>query len=123
MMAYTDRAMTIKSVKPTKVELRDGGVHVEWNDGHVSDYPAKHLRVNCACAECIEEWTRRKLLDPASVAADIRAEDYMMIGKYAVQFLWSDGHFTGIYPFDHLRRLCQCAACKAERERARAAAD
>lgn len=39
-----------------------------------------------------------------------------MVGKYTIQFLWSDGHFTGIFPFDILRELCQCDACKAERD-------
>ena len=44
-------------------------------------------------------------MDPATVPANIQAEDYLMVGKYAVQFLWSDGHYTGIYPFDMLRSL------------------
>ena len=90
---------------------------VEWSDGHHSLYGAKYLRVNCGCAECIEEWSRRKLLDPVSVPADIRAEDYLMVGRYAVQFLWSDAHYTGIYPFDTLRQLCQCDDCKASDNR------
>ena len=38
-----------------------------------------------------------------------------MVGKYAVQFLWSDAHFTGIYTFETLRRLCDCAECRAAR--------
>ena len=96
-----------------KVELTEKGVSIEWHDGHASVYDAKQLRTNCGCAECVEEWSNRKLLDPVSVADDIRAEDYLMVGKYAVQFLWSDTHFTGIYPFEVLRRLCQCDQCKA----------
>ena len=96
----------------TGLELDDGDVVVEWADGHRSRYGAKYLRVNCGCAECVEEWSRRRILDPATVPADIAAEDYLMVGRYAVQFLWSDGHYTGIYPFDVLRRLCDCAECK-----------
>ena len=61
----------------------------------------------------MEEWSNRKLLDPASVPADLHAEDYLMVGRYAVQFLWSDAHFTGIYPFDTLRKLCPCDECRA----------
>ena len=103
------------SAKPTvnKVELNESAVDVEWNDGHKSSYDAKYLRINCGCAECVEEWSNRKLLDPASVPADIRAEDYLMVGRYAVQFLWSDAHYTGIYPFEMLRALCPCEECKA----------
>ena len=87
------------------IALNDGAVTIKWKDDTVSTLSAKFLRVNCACAECVEEWTNRKLLDPATVPANIQAEDYLMVGKYAVQFLWSDGHYTGIYPFDMLRSL------------------
>ena len=97
------------------VELDDQTITVEWTDGHRSVYDAKYLRINCGCAECVEEWTNRKLLDPVSVPADIRAEDHLMVGRYAVQFLWSDTHYTGIYPFEALRALCQCDECKAAR--------
>ena len=96
-----------------KVALSDDGISIEWDDGHAGVYDAKQLRINCGCAECIEEWSSRKLLDPVSVPDDIRAEDYLMVGKYAVQFLWSDAHFTGIYPFEVLRKLCQCDECTA----------
>ncbi len=99
--------------RPARVELDDGGgrVLIEWVDGHRSVYEARELRINCGCAECVEEWSNRKLLDPATVAADIRAEDYLMVGRYAVQFLWSDTHYTGIYPFGVLRKLCRCGEC------------
>lgn len=87
------------------IALNDGAVTIKWTDGEINTLSAKYLRVNCACAQCVEEWTNRKLLDPATVSANIQAEDYLMVGKYAVQFLWSDGHYTGIYPFDMLRSL------------------
>jgi len=87
------------------IALNDGAVTITWADDTVSTLSAQYLRVNCACAECVEEWTNRKLLDPATVPTNLQAEDYLMVGKYAVQFLWSDGHYTGIYPFDMLRSL------------------
>ena len=99
----------------SNVELDSGDVSVEWADGHRSTYEARYLRLNCACAECVEEWSNRKVLDPATVAAGIQAEDYMMVGNYGIQFLWSDAHSTGIYTFDLLRRLCTCEVCKAGR--------
>jgi DUF971 family protein len=34
------------------------------------------------------------------------------VGNYALRFRWSDGHDTGIYTFDFLRRLCPCAECE-----------
>ncbi len=95
------------------ISLTDEGISIAWADGHVGFYSNKYLRVNCGCAQCVEEWTNRRLLDPATVDANIRAEDYLPIGKYALQFLWSDAHYTGIYPFEILRKLCQCQECAA----------
>ena len=89
----------------SNVEIDGERVRLSWEDGVLSDFTATYLRVNCSCAECVEEWTNRRLLDPASVPANLRAEDYLPVGRYAVQFLWSDGHYTGIYPFDALRTL------------------
>jgi DUF971 family protein len=43
----------------------------------------------------------------------IRAE---LVGRYALQIFWNDGHSSGIYAFDYLRRLCPCAECMATRE-------
>ena len=93
------------------IELGEEGISIDWDDGHISKYEARYLRLNCGCAECVEEWSHRKLLDPASVPPDLRAEDHLMVGRYAVQFLWSDSHYTGIYPFNVLRQLCRCKEC------------
>ncbi len=39
------------SVTVSKVELTDGGVEIEWSDGHRSSYDSKYLRINCSFAE------------------------------------------------------------------------
>ena len=103
-------------LKIKNIEFVDQDVYVSWNDGHRSEYTTKYLRINCGCADCVEEWSQRKLLNPASVPTSIRVEDHIMIGRYAVQFLWSDAHYTGIYTFDLLRQICQCGECKSASE-------
>ncbi len=35
------------------------------------------------------------------------------VGKYALKFKWNDGHEAGLYSWDYLRRVCQCAVCKS----------
>lgn len=102
-------------MQPTPVEIRrveDRELHVVWADGHRSIYPNKYLRQHCACAGCVHEWTGERLLDPRTVPDDIRALEISLVGRYAVQFRWSDGHATGIYPFERLRALCPCDACR-----------
>jgi DUF971 family protein len=37
------------------------------------------------------------------------------VGRYAVQFTFSDGHATGIYSFEHLRKICPCSECAVTR--------
>ena len=105
-------------VEPQQVEARPDGVSISWKDGHSSLYPSKYLRINCACAQCVEEWTNRKLLNPATVPENIQALDYLTVGRYALQFLWSDSHSTGIYPYTMLRSLCPCDECKKARSKA-----
>ncbi|MBI2165932.1 MAG: DUF971 domain-containing protein [Chloroflexi bacterium] len=93
------------------MELRPSGLFIRWKDGHESLYPYKYLRGACGCAGCVDELTHRRVLDPAKIPDGIQALDYMEVGRYAYQFLWSDAHFTGIYAFDYLRKLCPCSEC------------
>ncbi len=102
-----DKAMG-KDFTATSVHLSEDAIVIEWNDGQSCQYSAMEMRLNCRCAECVEEWSQRRILDPASVPSDIRAEDYILVGNYAIQFLWSDAHYTGIYPFDVIRKLFPC---------------
>lgn len=87
------------------VQFTGEGVQIKWSDGRTCTYPYKYLRTQCACASCVEEMTGRQLLKVSSVPDDIIAADYIPVGRYALQFLWTDGHQTGIYPFSMLLRL------------------
>jgi DUF971 family protein len=90
-----------------EIRLEAGAVAIMWADGRVCRYPYRYLRLQCGCAACIEEMTGRRLLVAASVPENIVAADYFTVGRYAVQFLWSDGHSTGIYPYDSLLRMAE----------------
>ena len=88
-------------------------VRVVWNDGHESVYPARDLRLKCPCALCVEETTGARTLRAESVPEGVHPLGIRLVGRYAITIEWSDGHSTGIYTFDTLRRLCGCAACTA----------
>lgn len=104
----TQRRPTPRSVGPTEDELR---LRIVWEDGHVSEYEPRFLRLACPCASCVEEMTGRPLLDPSRVPEDVYPTAINYVGRYALQFDWSDRHRTGIYPFTQLRRICQCEEC------------
>jgi DUF971 family protein len=98
---------------PHAITRRDDGVHIEWDaSGHAWLYPARDLRLACPCAACVEEMTGRALLDPSRVPADVRPESLALVGAYGLRVRWSDGHDTGIYPFDRLLAVCGCPRCR-----------
>jgi DUF971 family protein len=102
-----------QNLRPTRVEPTEDGkrLRIVWRDGHVSEYEPRALRLACPCAGCIDEYSGRPLLDPATVPADINPVAIDYVGRYALKFTWPDGHDTGMYPWDLLRGICPCAMC------------
>jgi ATP-binding protein involved in chromosome partitioning len=97
---------------PYAITRRDDGLLIEWDQqGHHGFFPARRLRLACPCAACVEEMSGRPLLDPATVADDIRPVSVALVGAYGLRVQWSDRHSTGIYTFEQLRRACPCAHC------------
>ncbi len=96
---------------PTKIEQRDARhLGIRWADGAESVLEVRHLRLACGCAQCVDEWSGKGLLDPASVPDDVRPLKIEGVGRYAIQIEWSDGHGAGIYPFRRLRELGDAGA-------------
>lgn len=78
-----------------------------WADGtpHMAAY--RLLRANCPCADC--KWLRatsdeRTAVD-LSPDENIELMDIRLVGAYGVQFVFSDGHDRGIFPWVFLRTL------------------
>jgi len=93
-----------KDVGPTADGSR---LRIRWHDGAVSEYAPWLLRMRCPCARCVDEMTGIRTLTPDSVAPEVYPLAIEYVGRYALRFDWSDGHGTGIYPFDYLRRLAE----------------
>ena len=80
-------------------------LRIRWGDGVESLYTPRDLRLACPCARCVDETSGRRVLVADSVPLGVYPLAIHPVGRYALQFVWSDGHQTGIYPFDYLRRL------------------
>lgn len=91
---------------PTRIDQHDARTLViDWSDGAQSLIDVRALRLACGCANCVDEWSGEPILAPESVPADVTPEAIQSVGRYAFQVRWSDGHETGIYPFERLRSL------------------
>jgi DUF971 family protein len=87
------------------IEENDSEISIKWSDEAETKYSAADLRRSCPCAGCINEWTGEKTLKDENVADDLSFSSISIVGRYALNFHFSDGHDTGIFSFDYLRKL------------------
>ena len=87
------------------IEESDAEISVTWSDDLVSRYSAAQLRRACPCAACINEWTGEKILDSDKIPEDMTFRHISIVGRYALNFHFSDGHDTGIFSFSILRKI------------------
>jgi DUF971 family protein len=104
---------TAATPRDLNVKLREQKLFIDWADGVRAEYSLAALRAECPCATCRterEEQSSNPLrilrFDPAGVRV-VHAE---LVGNYAVQFRWSDGHDAGIFDFRSLRARSDRAA-------------
>ena len=105
---HSDDTGVLDLLMITPREITQAGerqLSITWADGERSLFDVRDLRLACGCASCVDEWTGEYRLDPDSVPEDVHPIQIDSVGRYAIQIRWSDGHDTGIYPFDRLRTL------------------
>ena len=97
--------------RPVEIAPTEDGsrLRIIWGDGERAEYLPRGLRLACPCAACVDEMTGRPILDPAAVRSDVYPREIRYVGRYALQFFWSDGHETGLYTFGYLRELWERA--------------
>jgi DUF971 family protein len=105
-----------RSVKPKGIKVlgNQRTLRIEWATGEVSNCTFGVLRKNCPCAECRTERDKEtgQLVDETSGELQLRSSAELTIGKvqlvgnYALQIEWSDGHKHGIYTWEYLQELC-----------------
>jgi DUF971 family protein len=85
--------------------VRDTGVTVTFADDVVAAFDLETLRQQCPCAAC------RGLRDQGEMAwprpdspMPLRIDNASFHGNWGLVLEWNDGHSTGIYPFESLRR-------------------
>jgi DUF971 family protein len=79
-----------------------------FDDGEELYLPLDLLRRACPCAACQgEPDALGRVLRPVQQIGPrgFELQKSEVIGGYAIQLFWADGHSTGLYTFDYLRRL------------------
>lgn len=95
-------------IEPREIKHEDDfTLSITWGDGRQCRYRAADLRRSCPCAQCVNEWTGQRVLKPETISENMEIKDLSIVGRYALNFRWSDGHETGIYSFRYLRELCE----------------
>ena len=110
--------------KEISVSREKREVHIRWQDGHESLYGFDLLRKECPCALCNEQRSKQPvsgglsltvLSGPVLKAGEIQVTEVKPVRRYAINFVWSDGHDSGIYSYNFLREACPCPTCRGDR--------
>lgn len=100
-----------EQIQPSSLDLDLSAqmLNITWGDGQTSRLPLALLRKHCPCASCrTEKEQQSRTLLPvlkSAPAEKIEAVGAHLVGNYALQIEWSDGHNTGIYDYRYLRHL------------------
>ena len=99
------------SLQPTNIQQIGNELAIQWNDNTESYLNLEVLRRACPCAACggepdvlgnINDSRGRRI---AYTAESFHLARFDVVGGYALQPRWRDGHRTGLYSFQYLRRL------------------
>ena len=103
------------NVWPTRLQLVENQLEIEWSDGQKRRYKFRELRDRCPCATCREKRTQAAPATLLPILTDAQAQPLRIlgmkpVGNYAYSIDFSDGHDTGIYSLDLLRELGEIAS-------------
>lgn len=96
-------------MRPLQIEPIGEELAIRWDDGSEGFIPLEKLRRYCPCAGCQGEidvmGNLHKGPDRPLRPESFRLRRIERVGGYAVQPVWEDGHNSGLYTFEHLRKI------------------
>lgn len=98
----------LMSLSLKNVQLIGNELAIAWSDGAESYLPLERFRRACPCASCGGEPDVLGNISRPDVtysAPSFELVGWQFVGGYALQPAWADGHNTGLYSFQYLRRL------------------
>ena len=96
-------------MRPLDLQSIGNELAIKWDDGSESFIPLESLRRACPCAGCKGEMdilgNLYKNPEAPLTAKSLELVRIVSVGGYAIQPVWADGHGTGIYSFEYLKRV------------------
>lgn len=127
-LAASEKELPREATEPQHIRVRKSegtGMEIDWQDGHKSQWSFSWLRDACPCATCNEEREKegrkpgQAKPKPANLLPMYKAPVLPLVvtpvGRYAISFDWNDGHHSGIFSWDYLRRMCLCEQCQSQK--------
>src|SRR4051812_20915598 len=101
-------------MRPKSIKREGNSLHILWSDEHRSVLEIGYLRRKCPCVMCKNAASRTPdggIQLPSFASKPVEILKTETVGNYAIHFSFSDGHGTGIYSYEHLRKICPCPEC------------
>ena len=92
---------------PKKIKVQDKKyLYILWDDSSGSLIPLSKLRKYCPCANCVTDRQKKpSTYIPLLSTIQLTLKDIRIVGSYAIQPIWGDGHDEGIYSYEFLKEL------------------
>lgn len=96
-------------MRPVSIEQVGDELAIKWDDNHETFLQFQALRRLCPCAGCKGETDimgntykdPKRILTPSA----FQLVSFAFVGNYALNLTWADGHNSGIYTFEYLRKI------------------
>lgn len=93
-------------IEPQEVSVAPSGdLVVNWKGEKARVISARDLRLDCSCADCIDEISGKRKVNVDNVSENIKATKIKPVGRYGISIQFTDGHNTGIYKFSRLKEF------------------
>lgn len=99
---------SLMRIEPANIQQIGDELAIAWNDGTETFFDLETLRRLCPCAACGGEPDVLGNISRPDVSYNQESftlSRFQIVGGYALQPRWADGHDTGLYSFQYLRRL------------------
>ena len=93
---------------PSTIQKIGSVLGIAWPDGTEHFLELAEIRKHCPCALCrVETDATGQIILPRRSQTEKSEElvGWQIVGGYGWQPQWADGHSTGIYTFEFLRRM------------------